>query len=199
MGMALELDRGDSDRHVRRSYFEWLYRRIICHRFAVDKTVAVSAIERVKGLLTPDSARADTEEGRLARALMGRLWTDLPEEVRQLTDADQGFLETLGVSTRTVVSIGPVQVESRELWDALELVLNDGNPVEAKSIEGESVRLSLVSIDPIAFSAQCTSAGLDAKLKRDDFVFLWRSVSEREAGAERLDTGLTCHRTAGRK
>ena len=186
VGMALELDEGDADRRIRRSYFEWLYWRVVYHRFAVDKTVAVAAIEQVKRLLTPDSVRSDTEKGKLAKAVMARLWTDLPEEVRRLTEADQDFLETLGVLTRTVVSIGPVQVESRALWNALEMVLNEGDPVEAQSVDGESVRLSILSVDPIVFSVQCTSAGLDAQLKRDDFVFLWRSVSEREAGAERL-------------
>ena len=90
-------------------------------------------------------------------------------------------------------------MESRRLWDALELVLNERDPVEVQSIDGESIGLGLVSVDPIVFSAQCTSAGLEGKLKRDDFVFLWRSVSEREAGRRAWDTGLTCHRTAGRK
>ena len=185
MGMALQLDSADADRTARHSYFEWLDQRIIRNRFSADKTVLTATVEQVKGLLTA-GARGETEADAIGRALRARLWLDLPERVRAFTDEDQDFLTKVGAMTRSVASIGPLQVESHRLWEGLAKVLNERSSVQVRSIDGEAVALGLVSESPVAFSVQCASAGVDAEIAREEFGFLWNSVGAREAAAKRV-------------
>ena len=184
--LALELYGTDSNRDICRGYLEWLYRRVIRRRFAVDKVFAATVIERVKHFLASHIARYDGEEVTPAKYFIGHFWADLPHEVRELTATDQEFLRTLGMSTKTVANIGPLQLETHKLWPTLARVLDQGGSVDIETVDRHMAAVTLESMEPIAFAIRCPTLAFEGRIRRDEFVFLSDSLSVREAGAKTL-------------
>ena len=184
--LALELYGSDSNREICRAYLDWLYRRVIRRRLLVDKVFAATVIERIKDYLASHIARYDGEEVKLAKSFIGHFWEDLPDEVRELTATDQEFLRTLGVSTKTVATIGPLQLETHKLWTTLARVLNQGRPIDIETVDRHIVTMTLESMEPIAFAVRCPTLPFDGRISRDEFVFLSESLIVRESGAKKL-------------
>ena len=183
--LALELYGSDSNREICRAYLDWLYRRVIRRRLFVDKVFAATVIERIKDYLASHIARYDGEEVKLAKSFIGHFWEDLPDEVRELTATDREFLRTLGVSTKTVATIGPLQLETQELWTKLARVLDQGRSVDIETVDRHIVTMTLKSMDPITFAVRCPTLAFDKSISRDEFVFLSESLIVREAGAKK--------------
>ena len=109
---AVELDTGGAERPARESYLEWLDRQMLRNRLDVDPTVEATVAGQLREVLAGDDVGDAKVDGKTARALMARLWMDWPGRIRDLVASDQEFARRFGVLSRTVASIGPLQVES---------------------------------------------------------------------------------------
>ena len=183
---AVELDLGDPERSARHSYFAWLDRRILRNQLDVDPILEVTVVGQLRGVLA-ESAEATAEVDRTtARALMARLWIDLPRRIRDLTVSDQEFARRLNITGSKVVSIGPLEVETRTLWSTLASVLNNGIATDLKTVDGQEITLALISSEPIVFSIQCPSARVDVRLRNQELLFLSNALEVRESGAAQV-------------
>ena len=180
---SMRLDGQESLREARREYLQWLHQRVIRGRFATDVDLARAVVEQLKEAITQSLENDDEAMGTITLHLMGRLWLDLPSDLRKLMEPDQEFLRRLGISMRSIVDIGPLRLERQSFWDTLSRVLKDGVPEELKTLEGHLVRIELVSDSPILFSFHCDDPKFDGKIGGPEFGFLSESFAEREATA----------------
>ena len=180
---SISLDGQESLREARREYLQWLHQRVIRGRFATDVDLARAVVEQLKEAITQSLENDDEAMGTITLHLMGRLWLDLPSDLRKLMEPDQEFLRRLGISMRSIVDIGPLRLERLSFWDTLSRVLKDGVPEELKTLEGHLVRIELVSDSPIIFSFHCDDPKFDGKIGSPELGFLSESFAEREATA----------------
>ena len=161
---SIPLDGQESLREARRDYLQWLHQRVIRGRFAADVDLARAVVEQLKETITHSLENDDEEMGSITLHLMGRLWLDLPNDLRKLMEPDQEFLRTLGISMRSIVDIGPLRVDEQSFWDTLSRVLKDRVPEEFTTLEGHPVRIELVSDSPILFSLHCDDLQFDGRI-----------------------------------
>ena len=180
---SIPLDGQESLREARRDYLQWLHQRVIRGRFAADVDLARAVVEQLKETITHSLENDDEEMGAITLHLMGRLWLDLPNDLRKLMEPDQEFLRTLGISMRSIVDIGPLRVDEQSFWDTLSRVLKDRVPEEFTTLEGHPVRIELVSDSPILFSLHCDDLQFDGRIGGPELGFLSESFAEREATA----------------
>ena len=157
------LDGQESLREARREYLQWLHQRVIRGRFATDVDLARAVVEQLKETITQSLENDDEAVGTITLHLMGRLWLDLPSDLRKLMEPDQEFLRRLGISMRSIVDIGPLRLERRSFWDTLSRVLKDGDPEELKTLEGHIVRIELFADNPIFFHSTVRTPSLKTK------------------------------------
>ena len=120
---SMRLDGQESLREARREYLQWLHQHIIRGRFATDVDLTRAVVEQLKETITQSLENDDEAMGSITLHLMGRLWLDLPNDLRKLMEPDQEFLRRLGISMRSIVDIGPLRLERRSFWDTLSRVL----------------------------------------------------------------------------
>ena len=178
---SIPLDGQESLREARRDYLQWLHQRVIRGRFAADVDLARAVVEQLKETITHSLENDDEEMGSITLHLMGRLWLDLPNDLRKLMEPDQEFLRTLGISMRSIVDIGPLRVDEQSFWDTLSRVLKDRVPEEFTTLEGHPVRIELVSDSPILFFLHCDDLQFDGRIGGPELGFLSESFAEREA------------------
>ena len=181
------LDEETSLRRARRDYLQWLHERVIRGRFAADVDLARSVIGQLKETITQSLKSDDDATEATTLNLFGRLWFDLPDDLRKLMEPDQEFLRTLGISMKAIVGIGPLQVEGGQpFWDTLSQILRDRISREITTLEGHPVRIEFVSDDPIVFSVHCEAVNFDGRIEGPDLGLLSELFSRREANAERM-------------
>ncbi|MDD9999821.1 MAG: hypothetical protein OXQ89_18935 [Rhodospirillaceae bacterium] len=186
IGSALELDTLDSQRDVRRAYFIWLHQRVLKSRFVVDGAFANLSVDRIKDLVVGRPSNQDSQKAEVSMRLAARLWADLPDELRRLTETDGEFLGQIGATTITVLTIGPLQLCASGLWETLATVVNEGRSATVKTLDGETVNVTLESSEPIVLTFRCEALAIEDSIRNDDFAFLSDSLVVREAAAEKL-------------
>ena len=183
---SLHLDSSKARRRARREYLKWLYRSVIRPRFAADRDLAAATIDQLKRMMTQTIERDEPVKEAVLMRLIGRLWSDLPAEIRLLTDTDQEFLRSIGASMKSIAEIGPVRVERQLLWTVLAQILADGEPRTIEALDKAPVELERVSVDPIRFRIKCEEPRFEGSLAGDEFGFLSDSYAVRETSAARL-------------
>jgi len=183
---SIRLDGQEDFRQARRDYLAWLYQRGMRGRFAADRDLALAVVEQLKATLTQGLEKDDTAMEAITLRLMGRLWSDLPMEVRKLMEPDEEFLQALRVSMRSIVGIGPLRVDRHRFWDSLSRILRDRAPADVATVDGHVVRLELVSDNPPMVAARCDALQFDGQIGGHEFGLLSESFAERETSAARL-------------
>lgn len=183
---SLRLDTGAAQRRARREYLRWLYHAVMRPRFAADAELANATAERLKRVMTEAISHEDSTTEAVLTRLIGRLWQDLPTEIRRVVDADQAFLGAIGVSLTDVAEFGPVRVVRRVLWDALSQTLEDGEPKVIDAVNKATVEVQRVSIDPAVFHMKAPALEFEGHLAGDEFGFLSGAFAVRERSAVRL-------------
>ena len=186
VGWTLELDGLDGRRAARQTYMAWLHRRVLEVRFAVDKTYTDMTVERIKDVITGQILDQDSQRRELAIRLLARLWADLPEPLKRLTEGDQDFLERLRIKTTTVIEVGVLKLDSRQLWMTLAKVLNGGDPTTMETVDGQTVDIVRYSVEPASFGIRCEKLAVDERVHYEDLAFLSDSLSVRDAAAKKL-------------
>jgi hypothetical protein len=183
---SLHLDGPKARRRARREYLKWLHHSVIKPRFAADPGLAAATIDQLKRMMIQTIERDDAVKEAVLMRLMGRLWSDLPAEIRVLTDADQEFVRSIGVTMKSIAEIGPVRVERQLLWEALAEILADGATRTIEAADKQPVELERVSVTPIRFRIKSAELRFEGDLAGEEFGFLSDSFSVRETSAARL-------------
>lgn len=127
----------------------------------------------------------EEEESSTRQLLIGRLWADLPEDVKALTEDVSVFLESIGARSRSGVRIGPIELDGRALWGELAKVLDDGSRRALKTRAGHEVAFGRVATTPVVFSVRCPELGVDARMQAEELELLSESLERREAAVRR--------------
>jgi hypothetical protein len=159
---------------------------VIRPRFAAERELASATIDQLKRVMAGAIERDDPTKEAVLTRLVGRLWQDLPMEVRNVVDVDQDFLRSIGVTMTSIATVGPVRVDRRLLWEALAKALADGERRVIQATNKAAVELERVSESPIHFRIKCSDLGFEGHLAGDEFGFLSESFADREKSAARL-------------
>ena len=183
---TISLDGRQGGRRSRRAMLRWLEHVVIRGRFAADADFASAVIDSLKSVLIHSTERDSGEVAVAMKSLVARLWTDLPKVIRDRIDADQGFLQSIGVTVKPVAEIGPLRIERQHLWSAIAEVLSSGSPQVVLSTEGAKVTFERVGDSTTRARVTCEDPNFDGEVGGDEFGFLSETFSEREETARRL-------------
>lgn len=167
-------------RRARRDYLKWVYRRTLRSRFAADSVLAVAFTEQLKHSITSNLAKDDVGTTPMWTLLMRRLWSDMPRDLRRLLEPDQSFLQALGISMTSVIEIEALKIEKGTTWAALAGILRDRTAIDVQTVDGQPVKISLVSEEPLLFAFACEPLGMEAQIGGPEFWLLSDSLEQRE-------------------
>jgi hypothetical protein len=118
-------------RGARRKYLDWLYHRLLLPRFETDaelRELTLNQVTQMLRVLLPQ--RRETRKQAAGMAQIIKLWLeDLPGEIRDRVAADNGLMDSFGVTLIRSVVIGDMHFDATKFWSAAREVLRSGAPV----------------------------------------------------------------------
>ena len=180
---AISFPIDSASRVMRRSYFEWIYWRLLRRRFEVDPMLETATIDAFKGHMTSaiDASGSAKKHRRLAVALIRELLVDLPDQFRMTLAEDGDFLGRLGISLMPAMPLGRHEINPQESWNAAARILTTKEPtlIDAK---GEKLKVLLLEQrGQQQIVVEDTAARMRYIVPADTVGILSDSASEREA------------------
>ena len=180
---AISFPTDSASRVMRRSYFEWIYWRLLRRRFEADPILETAVIDAFKELMTSaiDASGSAKKHRRLAVALVRELLVDLPDQIRMTLAEDGDFLGRLGISIMPAVPLGPHEINPQELWNAAARILTTKEPTLIDA-GGEKLKVLLLGQQgQQQIVVEDTAARMRYIVPAEIVGILSDSASEREA------------------
>lgn len=132
-----------TERRARRAYFEWIYFRLIQHRFVADPLLATLVLDGLKRLLVLALEATDTSplQRGAAKAVAAAFFSDLPEQLNQELAQDGDFMARVGARQRATLRLGSDTVSATALWNAAANLVTEGTSQTVKTDAGTELEL----------------------------------------------------------
>lgn len=138
---AMNLGNSESNRKqgVRRHFFDWLFKRMLQKRFAIDPALITAIAENLKTVLL-DNARQlpHNESGEdISWWILQQFYLDLPQPIQKELAHDPDFMKTIGVTYAMTFDVYDLRFQPDEFFEAAHKAMNDKKarvtPIECES------------------------------------------------------------------
>jgi tetratricopeptide (TPR) repeat protein len=119
-------------RNARREYLDWIYTRLIRHRFDADSHLSKMTLDILKMSLAQtalDLMRQSSAHASATAVMVKRWLDDMPDRLRETLGADAEFFAKFGVTVYPMVQVGPHKVKPEVFWQSAVATINSGAPV----------------------------------------------------------------------
>jgi len=183
--MALEPSRNAEERTARRSYFDWLFNRILRRRLNADPHLLETVVELLKSLLAAQEStmsNQDIEPSALMWFLQA-FYEDLPEPIQNEMWLDTDFMAKIGIRPMYAITVGDLSFTPDDFFSAASEAVNGRRaPVTAINVDEEvTFEASNDPNTPGAFCFEHPETGERQAFANQDLELLLDSPTGREA------------------
>lgn len=182
--ITLTPSRGEDSRSRRRTYFKWLFARILKKRFDADPALLIATVDNLKKLLLVTRDKTlDASRDEAIIILLQMLYVDLPEMIQTELQRDSEFMASMGFKSSPIVTIDGLEFNPDDFWRSASEAINGR---ESKLItlnhEKEVTFLPLEkNISQNGFYLIQPEIAEKKLIKRDELGLLRESPADREA------------------
>lgn len=183
---ALLLSKGiELESESRREYFDWLVEKKLGKQLAAIPHLSTAIAEILKPTFldfeggTTEGTEDDVQSA-VVRFVLQSFYMDLPKEITDALDDDPELRERLGFKRKQVVTLGSMEFDAQEFWNAASEALNGRQATVQIEGNGEALFHRFDNDHPLPLAVTSTRAGENTLLEELELAILVDSVADRE-------------------
>lgn len=171
----------DDEIQSRKTYFSWLYERLLQRRFSADPKLLTSVIDALKNTFNQVKENAQQSEAKLVAMdlLLQTYYDDLPEPIQQELRNDTNFMADFGLTFIPTISINDLSFDPRQFFQAAHIAIN-GQQTTITPIQSDTEIVFEPVKDELALKFIDPNTSEEIRVQDERFILLLDSIIERE-------------------